>query len=148
MDSRRPPPIAIATVEASTVDASPAPCNPTPCMAVGDRDPAELQELHCAHRRSCLDVAARGLWESFTCAGCQAYRPMPASQWRDETIGLAAFGRALAELIRAGDPSIGMLRRGRNRWRASGAPPCARSAEPSERPPHAPEAEPGASDKP
>lgn len=61
--------------------------------------------------------------------------PDAAAQWRDETIGLAAFGRALAELIRAGDPSIGLLRRGRNRRRASGAPPCARSAEPSERPP-------------
>jgi hypothetical protein len=89
--------------------------NPTPRPELRpDEDPADAQQLRCANRAACLDVAARQRWEAMACGQCRAFEPMPAAQWRDEVPQLAALGRALARVIRTGEPRLGA--RGRRTW--------------------------------
>ncbi len=89
--------------------------NPTPRPELrADDDPADAQQLHCANRPACLDLAARRLWAAMTCGQCHAFVPMPEAQWRAEVPQLAALGLALARVIRTGEPRLGA--RGRRTW--------------------------------
>ncbi len=89
--------------------------NPTPRTELRpDEDPTDVQRLHCAGRPACLDVAARQRWEAMACGQCRAFEPMPEAQWRDEVVPLAALARALARVIRTGEPRLGA--RGRRTW--------------------------------
>lgn len=75
---------------------------PTPCRR-GDRRP------DCAGYRTCLGVASRDDWPSFSCNGCSDYQPQTRDEQRAEYVALAELGAllVLALELDASDKQVG-----------------------------------------
>lgn len=60
-------------------------CGPTELFALikDERRVAEQRRLFCATYDSCLDLAVRARWVSWTCARCPTYREGPSDHLLD-----------------------------------------------------------------
>lgn len=57
---------------------------PTPWTTLHTSDREEHRYYACEHYDSCLDKAAKGRWESFTCLYCPCNKLMEEEEWKKQ----------------------------------------------------------------